>query len=203
MYSPKTRRRASEISPTVAKASTAAAIAGIRFSPERARRSTSATAAAARAESRRARSARTRSICARSSVRIDAQRGNGRFLFRDELIHADDDLLAALDGALIFVRGLLNFALHVSGFDGAQHSAERVDFRDVFLRARFDFVRQLFDGVGAADRVHRIRHAGFVRDDLLRAQRQQRGVFGGQRQRFVQSRWCAATGSRPARRPSA
>ena len=34
-----------------------------------------------------------------------------------------DDLLAALHGALILVRGLLNLFLHIAGFDGAQDSA--------------------------------------------------------------------------------
>ncbi len=73
--------------------------------------------------------------------RIDAHRRNGRFLLRDKLVYADDDLLAAFDGALVFVRGFLNFALHISGFDPAQHAAQRVNPGDVFLRARFDFIR--------------------------------------------------------------
>src|SRR6266851_2247487 len=172
VYSPKTRRRASEISPTVASASTAAVMAGIRFSPVRARVSTAATAAAADLRG--------------LEFRIDAKRGHGHFLFRNELVYADNDLLSALDGALVFVGGLLDFALHVADFNGAQHSAQRVDFLDVVLRARFNFVRQFFNGVGAADGIHRIRDAGFVRDDLLRAQREQRSIFGGKRERFVE-----------------
>ncbi len=97
----------------------------------------------------------------------------------DELIYANDDLLFALDRALIFVRGFLNFSLHVSGFDAAQHAAERVNPGNVLLCARFDFIGQFLDGVGAAQRVRRIGDAGFVGDDLLRAQRQQRRIFRG------------------------
>ena len=55
-----------------------------------------------------------------------------------------------------------------------------------WLRARFDFVGQFFDGVGAADRVHGVGDAGFVGDDLLRAQGEQRGVLGGKGERFVE-----------------
>ena len=65
----------------------------------------------------------------------------GFVLFRLETVHAHYDLLAPLDGLLIFVRGLLNFPLHVAGFDRAQNSSQRINPRNIFLRARFDFVR--------------------------------------------------------------
>ena len=100
MYSPKTRRSASEISPTVAKASTAAAIAGNRFSPDRARRSTSATAQNDDGGiATRAQSAQPLDLCrvpASGSMRIT---GMGVCLPATNRFHADDDLLAALDAA--------------------------------------------------------------------------------------------------------
>ena len=47
------------------------------------------------------------------------------------------------------------------------------------------FVKR-FDRVRARDRIDRVRHAGFMRDDLLRAQRNQRRIFRRQRQRFIE-----------------
>ena len=73
--------------------------------------------------------------------RVDTQRRHGVFLFRDEIVHADDDLLFLLYRALKFVRGFLNFALHESGFDRTQHAAHRIDFLDVSNRAAFDLIR--------------------------------------------------------------
>ena len=113
--------------------------------------------------------------------------GMVRFLSVSIAVYADDDLLAALYGALIFVGCFLDFLLDVAGFDRAQHAAHGIDFRDVFLRGGFDFVGELFDGVGAGDGIDGVRDAGFVRDDLLRAQSEQRGLFGGKRERFVES----------------
>ena len=43
-----------------------------------------------------------------------------------------------------------------------------------------------FHEVGTGKRVDRVRHAGFVGDDLLRAQSDARGLFGGQGERFVE-----------------
>ena len=43
-----------------------------------------------------------------------------------------------------------------------------------------------FDGVGAGHGIDGVGDAGFVGDDLLRAQSQQRGLLGGQRQGFVE-----------------
>ena len=118
--------------------------------------------------------------------RINAQRGDRPFFFGLEAIHADDDLLAGIHGLLIFVRGFLDFLLDVTGLDGAQHPAHGVNLRNVIPRTCFDFVGQFFDGVRACHRIDRIHDAGFLRDDLLGAQRKQRGLFGGEREGFVQ-----------------
>ena len=42
-----------------------------------------------------------------------------------------------------------------------------------------------FDGEAAAQRIHRVRHARLVGDDLLRAQREPRCGLGGQGERLV------------------
>ena len=110
-----------------------------------------------------------------------------RFSSADEVIYADDDLFFFLDGALKFVGGFLDFALDEAGLDGSEHQAAHgVDFFDVGERAGFDFVGEGFDGVRACDGIDGVGHAGLVGDDLLRAQGDERGVFGGESERFVE-----------------
>ena len=121
---------------------------------------------------------------------VNAECGNGArvisFRWGDEIVYADNDLFFLFDGALKFVGCFLNFALHKSRFDCAQHAAHRVDLLDVFDSSSFDFVRQSFDRVRARDGIDRVRHSRLMRDDLLCAQRNQRRIFRRQRQRFVQ-----------------
>ncbi len=121
-----------------------------------ARRVSSASAALARAGvAAGAQGVQARDLVA-LDLGIDAQGGDGRLIFGgDEVVDADDDLLFVLDGALVLVGGLLDFALDEAAFDGAQHSAQGVNFLDVFPRAGFDFVGEALDGVGAGDGIHR------------------------------------------------
>ena len=51
----------------------------------------------------------------------------------------------------------------------------------------FNFLGQALDVVAAPERVHGLRHARFVSDDLLRTQRDARGLFRGQRQCLIES----------------
>src|SRR3712207_3494586 len=67
-YSPQTRRRRWEISPTVASASTQERMRGRRLSVERAASSRRVRATSVFSASRRARKGRTRSTCARSTA---------------------------------------------------------------------------------------------------------------------------------------
>ena len=57
---------------------------------------------------------------------------------------------------------------------------------DVVASAALDFVGQRLDEIRSAERVGRVRDAAFVRDDLLGAQREGGGGFGGQRPGFVE-----------------
>ena len=77
--------------------------------------------------------------------------------------------------------------MHETGFDCAEHASERVNLFDVGARPRFDFVREFFDRVRTGKGINRIRDATFLRDDLLRAEGDRRGVFGGKRQRFIEA----------------
>src|SRR5260370_645382 len=101
---------------------------------------------------------------------VEAERRDGAFFFRDEVVHADNALLFLLDGALELVSRFLDFALDETGFNGAQHSAHLVDLRKIDGGKRFDFVGEGFDGVGAGDGIDGVGNAGFVREDLLGAQ---------------------------------
>ena len=109
---------------------------------------------------------------------VDAQGGDRAFFLSNEVVDADDDLLFFLDGALKFERHFLDFSLNKTGFDGAQHSSERVDLGDVLFGAAFDFVGEMFDGVRTRDGIDGVGDTRFVRDDLLRAQGNEGGVFG-------------------------
>src|SRR6267378_3357554 len=118
-------------------------------------------------------------------IDVDTERGNGTRFFRHEVVHSYDDLFFFLDGTLEFVSRFLDFTLDKASFDGAQHSAHLVDLRQISRRERFDFVGEGFDGVGAGDGVDSVGDAGFVGEDLLGSEGDERGVFGGKCERFV------------------
>src|SRR5271170_3585416 len=50
-------------------------------------------------------------------LRINAERTDRPLFFRNEFVHADYNLFAALDCALVFVSGFLYFSLDETGFD--------------------------------------------------------------------------------------
>src|SRR5258707_7299394 len=120
---------------------------------------------------------------------VDAENGNGARMvsFRggDEIVYADYDLIFFLDGLLKFVSGFLDFSLDETGFDGTQHSSHTVDFGKIVCGQRFNLAGEGFDGVGAGDGVDGVGYTGFIGENLLGAQGDERGVFGGQGERFV------------------
>jgi len=116
---------------------------------------------------------------------IDAQGGNLTVFFGDEFIDAHHYLYFLFNGALKIVRCALNFGLDEAGFDGFEHAAEGVNFGQIIFGAGFDFVGERFDGVGATDGIGSVGDAGFGGNDLLGAQRDQRGFFGGEGESFV------------------
>src|SRR6267143_5152708 len=117
---------------------------------------------------------------------IDAERRDGAFFLCDEAVHADHDLLFFFYGTLEVVGSFLDFPLDETCFNGAQHSAHLVDLREIGRGKGFDFVGERFASVGAGDGIDSVGDAGFVGEDLLRAQGDQRSVFGGQCEGFVQ-----------------
>ncbi len=109
-----------------------------------------------------------------------------RLFFRDEIVDADDDFFFFVDGHLIGVGGFGNFALRVTLFDGRDHAAHGVDSMDIVPCRFLDFVGEGFDEVRAAKRIDGIGYARFVSDDLLGAQSDGGGEFGGERPGFVE-----------------
>src|SRR6266481_3999592 len=109
-----------------------------------------------------------------------------RLFFGYEIVHADDNLFLFVYSHLVTVGGFGDFALRIAALNGGDHTAHGVDPVDVFPSAAFDFVGESFDEVGAPKRIDSIGHAGFMGDDLLRAEGDGRGEFGGQRPGFVE-----------------
>ena len=101
------------------------------------------------------------------------------------VVDADHDPLAAVDLALELVGRVGDLALREAALDRLDHAAELVDLAEVLVRARLQLVGQRLDEVGAAERVDGVRHAGLVRDHLLRAQRDPHRLLARQRQRLV------------------
>ena len=153
--------------------------------------------------SRFARSARTRSTCFGFECCIDALDRDRLLFFHFETVHAHDDRFLVVDLLLVFVGGVLNFLLHVSALDRLQHPAKHFDLAQIFGGALFDFIGQGFDVIRSGQRIDRLRRTGFIRDDLLRAQRDARRLLGGQRQSFIERIGVQAIASRPAPRPIA
>ena len=109
-----------------------------------------------------------------------------RLFFGNEIVHADDGFFLFVHGYLVAVGGFRDFSLRIAALDGGDHATHGVDTIDVFPGTALDVVGERFDEVGAAERVNSIGDAGFVSDDLLRAQSDGGGKFGGQRPSFVE-----------------
>src|SRR5258708_11930234 len=107
------------------------------------------------------------------------------FLFDSKIVHADNDFLFGFNRALVLVRSFGNFLLRITVLDGPDHAAHGVETVKILESAFFHVQGELFHEVGTAQRVHGLGHAGFVSDDLLRAQGDTGSVGGGQRQGFI------------------
>src|SRR5206468_12880546 len=69
-------------------------------------------------------------------------------------------------------------------FDRRHRPAELVHPLDQLPGARLELLSQRLDEIRAAERIGRVRSAGLVREQLLRAERDVGAPFGGQCQRF-------------------
>ena len=168
----------------------------MRFSVPSAPLRSAARLRATASEDRSARNLRNRSAWLPPHRFVDLQSLEWLF-FAGKFIHADNDFFLAVHRHLVAIRRIGDFPLRVAAFDGRNHPAHLVDFPDVLpgrpLRLRWSSVSRKYDPPsGSAD----VRDAAFVRQDLLRAQRERRRKFGGQRPGLVQR--IGVQGLRPA-----
>src|SRR5690606_3179298 len=101
------------------------------------------------------------------------------FIRRLELVDADDDALLLLDFALVPVGSFLDLLLLEALFERSEGAAHVVDGLDVLAGFVLEAIGQVFDEVGATERVDDVGDAVFVGDDLLRAERDLYGLLGG------------------------
>src|SRR5207247_7505552 len=74
---------------------------------------------------------------------------NFSLFISSKLIHADDNSLLVFNGLLIFVRGILNFALYPTNLDGGQHTAKAVDLLEVLGYLPLDLSGLRLAGLGS------------------------------------------------------
>src|SRR5688572_2091031 len=117
---------------------------------------------------------------------VDVERVQGLRLGRPEGVHPDDRARLTLHRLLVPVGALGDLPLRIAGLDCRHHPAHAVDDGELPPRFGLQVGRQALDAVRAAQRIDHVHEPGLVRQDLLRAQRQPRGLLGGQRQRLVE-----------------
>lgn len=104
------------------------------------------------------------------SRRVGTMDGNLLFFIDPEFINADDDPFPGFNRPLISVGRLVNLVLNPTVLDRAQHAAEIPDLAQLLVGLFFDPIRQGFDCVSTADRIHGVCDARFKRKNLLRPQ---------------------------------
>ena len=143
-----------------------------------------------------------RSICRSLALRVHLQdRHLDRFV-QDVVVDADDHALFRVDLALVAEGSVGDLALEIAVLDRRYDSAHVVDPAEVGVGVALGLVRQRLDEIAPAQRVNRVGRAGFVRDHLLRAQRQPRGLLARQGERLVHRIRVQATACRPSRPPA-
>ena len=105
---------------------------------------------------------------------------------RQEFIHADDHFCSGLDLSLECGGGLRDLALEPAAFDAPHHASDGRDLREERLCLAFQLIGERLDVVGPAERIDHFGHAGFMRENLLRPQRDLHRLLGGKRQRLVE-----------------
>ena len=89
------------------------------------------------------------------------------FMVQTVFVHTHDGLCAGVDTGLRTGCGLFDTHLGQTGFDGFGHTAQFLDFLNVFPSLVDEFVRQGFHIVRTGPRVDVLAHLGFVLDVYL------------------------------------
>src|SRR5713101_451287 len=108
-----------------------------------------------------------------------------RLLLLREAVDAHYDLLPGFEAPLLPVGLLRDLPLDGAALDGSNHAAQAVDPLDQRRDLRLHPVGEGLDVPGAPERIGDRGHAGFVREDLLGAQRELRRLRRRQRERLV------------------
>src|SRR5215470_4947942 len=135
-----------------------------------------------------------RAVCTKFSEAIRLAMSNGlinlqnleRLLGGDKIVYSDHDFLFFVERLLVAIGSFGDFTLWIASLDGGDHPAHRVNLVNVVPSSGFYLVGKGFHEVGAAQRIDGISNAGFVSDDLLRAQSDRSGKLGRQRPRLVE-----------------
>ena len=69
--------------------------------------------------------------------------------------------------------------------NSSNHAAHVINFLDELIRVLLHLIGQRFHVPTAAQRIHGAMHTGFMRKDLLRAQRHANGGLGGETKRLI------------------
>ena len=118
---------------------------------------------------------------------VDVEDRDRRLVLLDVVVDADDDLVAPLDRLLEAVGGSRRSPSAGSPARSPRPCRPSGRWSSKYSRAPSLHVeRQLLDEIRAAERIDHVGDAALVRDDLLRAQRERRGLGRRQRQRLVE-----------------
>ena len=101
------------------------------------------------------------------------------------LVDADGDAFPAVFLRLIDIGGVGDFPLQKARFQRRNHPSDVVDAPEVIIAAGLQLIGHRLQKVAAAQRVDGVRYAGFVGDNLLRAEGLQRRLLRGQRPGLV------------------
>ena len=102
-------------------------------------------------------------------------------------VHPDYLQLAALHPPLKFVTRLGDLRLRIAALHGNDHPAHPINLLEFLPAQGLEPVGQGFHVVTPCERIDRFGDPGLAGDDLLRTQRQQRGIGRGQGVRLVES----------------
>src|ERR1043166_1412721 len=117
--------------------------------------------------------------------RIDLEDRQRLFAVLDVLVDPDVDVPPLLDVLLELIGGLRNLKLRVALFNRGNHPAAPLDLRENLFALLLHLRRHRLDEVRARERIDEIGQPCFVREDLLRPERDLDRRLGRKRERLV------------------
>ena len=131
---------------------------------------------------------------------VDGARVDEPLVGEAVLVHADDGLLATIDGGLAPGRGFLDAQLGHPRLDGLRHATEPVDLFDQLPRGIGEALRQRLDVVRPAERIDDMGDTRLLGEDQLRVARDPRRELASAGRSPRRTSSCGGSASRRARR---